>query len=227
MCSGGKTPGWCWWMKLLTGWPRRHRLERPRGRNLHPQLLPGAQNAKHPQLLLPVQGPREIMRSSLTYLCLKWKILGCLSSNSVLPVVWGWGRAMIHEEPLRKTAMSWPSLLSGKTIPPLSLCSSPLIASLGVLIISDIPLKRSSVFFLSELLCPCCLFWLQRDEISLPPCYQWGINSPDFAVQRLFCHTRFVKLSVPLPGSTTAIQGFFKEAWSSAALRTSHPKMGP
>lgn len=41
MCSSGKNPSWCWWMKPLIRWPRRHRLERPWGRNLHLQLLPG------------------------------------------------------------------------------------------------------------------------------------------------------------------------------------------
>lgn len=127
----------------------------------------------------------KIIGNSLTYICLKWKMWATLAQTRCSWIcqycLWhGAGQARedscIHQEPLRKTVMCWPSLPSGKAIPPLFPCSSPRHCfSWGANYQWHFLEKKLGV--LSELLCSCCLFWLQRDyssqpQRSLPRCYQ-------------------------------------------------------
>lgn len=171
------------------------------------------------------------MGSSLAYACLKWKIRAASAQTASehlicppAPPQCSWG---CHCYPQRGGGRGWarptrpwgtPAESLPCTDPPSHLAWPPrhcpcaslhIVVSFGVLIIGDICLKRSSMFFQS---CSVPAAHFGYEITALSPwdlCHvavdgEWIVLT-DYAVQRPFCQARFVKLSVPVPKSTKAI----------------------
>lgn len=172
------------------------------------------QHGKFPCLHLPEMKNTGCLGSNCLW---AFKLSSCSSSVqlglSLLPTAWG-GRGR------GRPTHPWgtPAEILPRTDPPSHLawpprhcpCTSPyLIVSLGVLIFSDICLKRSSMSSQSCSVPPAhfgyeitalgpwdlCHVAIDREKIVLT----------DYAVQRPFCQARFVKLLVPVPQNTKAI----------------------
>lgn len=143
-----------------------------------------------------LQGQKENqtsgMGSSLAYTCLKWKIWAASAQTASAhwncppaPPRCSWGRGR-PTHPWGTPAENMPC-----TNPPFHLLWPPHHCprfsprhcfSWGVNY--QWHLLEKELHVLSELLCSCCLFWLQDHSSqslrSLSRCYWWGINSPDW-----------------------------------------------